>query len=253
MGSRICYRVHDGITRYFLKRVLSLLLILAPASVFAICEHTSFDHQIRSATVIAAGTVDHISQAQTSGMAATRYRFRDLRIIKGLNRDSLVLVQPGSPRVLMTPSVHFTLGKRYVVMVVSNGEGDNVFTSSPCSFWHPFRVEPETGSSTPIVRTKKGHSIAAVDSNHIVVAFNQAHVGANLHDPWSPVDIPVLIRSSDSTQDADLRLRGVEPSLEFTREVLVPWNKDPRIRMTEDEFVAALKGLVSRIHRRSRN
>ncbi len=239
-------------------------------STMSMCMGSSFEQQIGWAQIIFVGTVTNVDVVSLPNTIVTRYRFDDVRYLKGQGPpDSLLLVQEGGcdGRYLITvdEGVSFRSGGRYVVLATKGyppSSGD--YQAMPCGNGHPFGIWPDSGSASPVVHLGLGNSLVAFDGNHLVALWN---------DPWRPeygvwaIDeygrssppsppprqpLPDLIRAADA--EFEFRARGssltpeqIRAASRRVRTVILFPHQDPGTRVSEEEFVRTLSTVIDSV------
>ncbi|PYQ09503.1 MAG: hypothetical protein DMH00_12945 [Acidobacteria bacterium] len=242
---------------------------LLVGTLFACCISSPFEQQIRWAKVIFAGTLRSAQPVRLPGTIVTRYRFEDVRYVKGQGPpDSLVLVQVGGSdgmmEVISSIGVSFQVGTRYVVFA-DRGYGPLPSQYSPmsCGTGHPFAIRADSGSTIPVVHAGERAPIVAIDDLHVVVLNTTPwrpemggwliRTGGQALAPSPPPRLPLddLIRAFDFDYDARFRrysetMRGAKNAGKLLRFVNLFPNQDPGTRVTEEEFLRVLSGIVAR-------
>jgi hypothetical protein len=237
----------------------------------ACCMSTTFEDQVGRAKLIFVGTVTSATPARIPSRGViTRYRFDDVRYLKGNGpADSLVLAQDGGcfdgMCMVVSVGISFNVGTRYVVFADSGYWGrPTEYSSMVCGTGHPFAIRVQPGFPEPVVCAGGVSAIVAFDGRHMVVLSSEPwrkemgawQVGSD-GQPVAPgppprLSLDGLIRLSDL--EWETRLRGyasdpeqVEKAGKLVRYVSIYPNQDPGVRVTEEEFLQALSGVVARV------
>jgi hypothetical protein len=170
---------------------LGLLLfgtgLLLSSEGHASCMHSSLESQIRRAEIIFAGTVrraevttsNWFGLLNSGGMPnSTRFVFERVRYAKGTGSlDSVSVIQMGGGSVMVSETVSFRVGARYIVLALK-GPDDHPgsWTQMACATGHPFGVWPDSGETRSVARDDDGRPFLMFDPLHAVVLRQQ---------PWS--------------------------------------------------------------------
>jgi len=232
---------------------------------FGSCGSSPFEDQVRRAQLIFAGTVTQAVCERIPGTIITRYRFDNVRYVKGSGpADSLVLVEAGGivdgVRMHSTGSTSYRVGTRYVVFATRFYRLPREYTTSSCGTGHPFGIWPDSGSQTAVVHSG-ANAVVAFDDRHLVrLGTHPWRAGASSADydrkyeiarqPPPRRPLPELLSLADSAFYARLR-ESVPDSARHVvagrlRTIFLWPHQDPGDRVTEDDLMRVLSGFVSR-------
>jgi hypothetical protein len=211
----------------------------------------SFEELIATSDLIFVGTLSEAHPFLTKESIVTRYRFTDVRPIKGQESpDSLILYQAGGSiggtTVSSAEDVQFVTGERYVVFAYSGGSTEH----APGSAMWVRSARPDSGSSPPVFHWGRDATVVAFDERHLVLL---------LTSPWRPdlgpeppprLPLKELLRESDSRFEASLKQYSHKDAERLRRQLrsiyLYP-HQDPGDRVSEDQFLAVFRRFVDRI------
>jgi hypothetical protein len=247
---------------------------LSLQSLFASCLPSSFQDQIRSARIIFVGTVSRVQPVRLPNTVVTRYRFDRVRYLKGEGPvDSLILVQRGGRYgdlwISASDEASYRDSVRYVVFATT---GDaplaGEYTTVGCGI-HPFGIWTDSESARSVVHTNSGAVIIAADTEHLVTMDRApwrpdegtwtADERGRLQPPTPPAPrpLPDLVAAADSAYyvraRAHLRMltdrdeaAATERRIHDLRVIRLFPHQDPGPRVSEEEFLRTLAGIVAR-------
>ncbi|HYJ34492.1 MAG TPA: hypothetical protein VE326_14915 [Candidatus Binatia bacterium] len=251
-------------TVLFAALLSTLVVGVRPAN--SLCNLSSFEQRLEWADIIFVGTVDDRTCIKVPGSIGTRYRFRDVRFIKGTGvSDSLILIQSGGTIRGMTiwsegePS--FQVGTRYILPATRHCPAP-AFCAPPCSFG--FIVASDSASAIPVVRAS-GSQLMVFDDRHMIwvsdrpwkprdllPSFDQVVLGDKSPNPPPRRPLAETVRLADSA-DAALRvtLRETVSESDLARDQMITValypHQDSGDRVTEEQFATVMKRILTRL------
>jgi len=251
------------------RLALATLLIacLAVGRLYALCAGTTFEWQIQHTKLIFAGTVTKAEAVEVPGSIVTRYRFDEVRYVKGSGpADSMILVEDGGCHgrdcVYFSEGVSFQVGTRYVVFADSGSwSRTRDYGSMLCGTGHPFTIRADSGSTTPVVHFSGRAPLAGFDDRHMVIVgtwpWEPSRGGAwsvgpgRMVEPSRPPSRPLgdVIRDADTELESKIKNLPSPKAEEIRNQMqlihLYP-HQDPGSRVTEGDFLDTLSRIVSR-------
>jgi hypothetical protein len=223
------------------------------------CAGATFEQQIAWAQIIFVGTVTDVEIVALPTTNVTRYRFEQIRYIKGRGSvDSLILFQDGGGGIFFDEAVSFRKGDRYVVFATKRvSPMPDSYTSLLCGTGHPFGIWPDLVGAPPVVHLGSSEPLVAFDGLHLVALLEyewrpEMGVWRNGAPPKPPPRLPLddLIRMADDQLQEDLRgyysPDQIRTMMRHVRPVHLFRHQDPGPRVSEEEFVRLLAAIVSR-------
>jgi len=225
----------------------------------SLCSESSFETQIARADVVFVGSVHAVEPICEPGLIATRYRFDQVRYLKGdAATDSFVLIEQvgvcGTTRLTSEHAQEFRKDARYVVFT-ENGR------AMACGMGHPFGIWPDSGSTIPVVHCGN-RPVVAFDDHHLVVVLDYdwkpemgvwtATQGGRAVPPPPPPNLPLsdLISQSDIKYGERRQYLSTPPwhmpEDELMRVVPLFPHQDPGTRVGEVEFLRTLSEVIAR-------
>jgi hypothetical protein len=249
--------------------LLLLSLIAGVRSADSLCALSSLEQQIIWADIIFVGTVDDVVCLRVPGSIVTRYRFRDVRYIKGIGpSDSLILVQDGGGYEGQIISVEhepsFVAGKRYILPANRKHGLAPIFRAPGCSF--AFNVERDSTGAAPVV-SGGAYQLMMFDERHMIwvsvrpwqpraplPSFDRVVLGDNSLIPPPRRPLAETVRLADSA-DAALRitLRSTVSDRDLARDQMITVglfpHQDAGGRVTEEQFTTVMQRISARLSR----
>lgn len=233
------------------------------AQALGLCVSSTFERQVDEAKVIFVGTIRDERAIRTPETIYTRYRFDDVRYLKGAGpTDGLVLVELGG-RIGTTEigSEHqqrFRPKTRYAVLAGTSWASlPGSLSTMPCGVG-PFGILPDSGSEIPTVHLSSGPAVAMFDRRHLVLVSKIPWSGGTAiaidddgtvhrNEPPPKRSLSEEIRASYSLESRIYveDLRETPTSRYRLRTITLYPHQDPGTRIGEQELIAVLSEIIA--------